>query len=47
MSVGDAIRVVLEEKDKMQKNEAGNWVKTGEKITEIKCWKMLDNGTLV
>lgn len=47
LSVGDAIRVVLEEKDKMQKNEAGNWVRTGEKITEIKCWKMLDNGTLV
>lgn len=47
LAVGDAIRVVLEEKDKMQKNEAGNWVRTGEKITEIKCWKMLDNGTLV
>lgn len=45
--VGDAIRVILEEKDKMKKNEADNWVKTGEKITEIKCWKMLDNGTLV
>lgn len=45
--VRDAIRVILEEKDKMKKNEAGNWVKTGEKITEIKCWKMLDNDTLV
>lgn len=45
--VGDAIRIVLEEKDKMKKNETGNWVKTGEKIIEIKCWKMLDNDTLV
>lgn len=43
--VGDIIRVVFEEKDKMKKNESGEWVRTGEKTTEIKCWKKLNNGT--
>jgi DNA polymerase III subunit alpha len=47
INVGDAIQVVLEEKDKVKKNENNEWVKTGEKITEIKCWKRIDNDTLI
>ena len=43
LSVGDYIQVVLQEKDQMKKNEQGEFVKTGQKIVEMKTWKLLDN----
>lgn len=41
LSKGDVIRVVLQEKNKMKKDENGEWVRTGDVYTEIKCWKKL------
>lgn len=37
--VGDVIMCVFQEKDKFKKDENGNFVKTGEKETQIKCYK--------
>lgn len=42
LSKGDVARVVLQEKNKMKKNENGEWVRTGDVYTEIKCWKKLE-----
>lgn len=39
---GDVARVVLQEKNKMKKNENGEWVTLNEKIVEMKCWKKLE-----
>lgn len=39
---GDAIRAVLQEKNKMKKDENGEWVTLNEKIVEMKCWKKLE-----
>ena len=40
LSKGDAIRAVLQEKNKMKKDENGEWVTLNEKIVEMKCWKI-------
>lgn len=40
LSKGDVIRVVLQEKNKMKKDENGEWVTLNEKIVEMKCWKI-------
>lgn len=37
---GDAVRAVLQEKNKMKKDENGEWVTLNEKIFEMKCWKI-------
>ncbi len=42
LSKGDVIRVVLQEKNKMKKDENGEWVTLNEKIVEMKCWKKLE-----
>lgn len=42
LSKGDVARVVLQEKNKMKKNENGEWVMLNEKIVEMKCWKKLE-----
>ena len=42
LSKGDAIRAVLQEKNKMKKDENGEWVTLPEKIVEMKCWKKLE-----
>ena len=42
LSKGDVIRTVLQEKNKMKKDENGEWVRTGDVYTEIKCWKKLE-----
>ena len=42
LSKGDVARVVLQEKNKMKKDENGEWVRTGDVYTEIKCWKKLE-----
>ena len=42
LSKGDVIRVVLQEKNKMKKDENGEWVTLSEKIVEMKCWKKLE-----
>lgn len=42
LSKGDVARVVLQEKNKMKKDENGEWVTLNEKIVEIKCWKKLE-----
>ena len=42
LSKGDVIRAVLQEKNKMKKNENGEWVTLNEKIVEMKCWKKLE-----
>lgn len=39
VSKGDVIRAVLQEKNKMKKDENGEWVTLPEKIVEMKCWK--------
>lgn len=39
----DVIRAVLQEKNKMKKDENGEWVRTGDVYTEIKCWKKLED----
>lgn len=41
LSKGDVIRAVLQEKNKMKKDENGEWVTLNEKIVEMKCWKKL------
>lgn len=43
LSKGDVIRAVLQEKNKMKKDEKGEWVRTGDIYTEIKCWKKLED----
>ena len=42
LSKGDVIRVVLQEKNKMKKDENGEWGRTGDVYTEIKCWKKFE-----
>lgn len=42
LSKGDVARVVLQEKNKMKKDENGEWVTLPEKIVEMKCWKKLE-----
>lgn len=42
LSKGDVVRVVLQEKNKMKKDENGEWVTLSEKIVEMKCWKKLE-----
>lgn len=42
LSKGDVARVVLQEKNKMKKDENGEWVTLNEKIFEMKCWKKLE-----
>lgn len=39
---GDIIKAVLQEKNKMKKDENGEWVTLPEKIVEMKCWKKLE-----
>lgn len=41
LSKGDVAKVVLQEKNKMKKDENGEWVTLNEKIVEMKCWKKL------
>ena len=41
LSKGDVIRAVLQEKNKMKKDENGEWVTLNEKIVEMKVWKKL------
>lgn len=40
LSKGDAIKAALQEKNKMKKDENGEWVTLSEKIVEMKCWKI-------
>lgn len=40
VSKSDVIRAVLQEKNKMKKDENGEWVTLNEKIVEMKCWKI-------
>lgn len=42
LSKGDVIRAVLQEKNKMKKDENGEWITLNEKIIEMKCWKKLE-----
>ncbi len=42
LSKGDVIRAVLQEKNKMKKDDNGEWVTLNEKIVEMKCWKKLE-----
>lgn len=42
LSKGDVIRAVLQEKNKMKKDENSEWVTLNEKIIEMKCWKKLE-----
>ena len=42
LSKGDVIRAVLQEKNKMKKDENGEWVTLNEKIVEMKVWKKLE-----
>lgn len=39
---GDVIRAVLQEKNKMKKDENGEWVKLSETYQEMKAWKKLE-----
>lgn len=39
---GDVARVVLQEKNKMKKDEKGEWVKLSETYQEMKVWKKLE-----
>lgn len=41
LSKGDVARVVLQEKNKMKKDENGEWVKLSETYQEMKVWKKL------
>ena len=41
LSKGDVIRAVLQEKNKMKKDENGEWVKLQETYQEMKAWKKL------
>ena len=38
---GDAIRAVTQEKNKMKKDENGEWVRTDQTYQELKAWKKL------
>ena len=38
---GDAIRAVTQEKNKMKKDENGEWIKTNDVYVELKCWSKL------
>ena len=42
LSKGDVARAVLQEKNKMKKDENGEWITLNEKIVEMKCWKKLE-----
>ena len=42
LSKGDVIRSVLQEKNKMKKDENGEWVKLSETYQEMKVWKKLE-----
>lgn len=42
LSKGDVIRAVLQEKNKMKKDENGEWVTLSETYQEIKVWKKLE-----
>ena len=42
LSKGDVIRAVLQEKNKMKKDENGEWVKLSETYQEMKAWKKLE-----
>lgn len=42
LSKGDVIRVVLQEKNKMKKDENGEWVVLSETYQEMKVWKKLE-----
>lgn len=42
LSKGDVIRAVLQEKNKMKKDEHGEWVKLSETYQEMKVWKKLE-----
>lgn len=42
LSKGDVIRAVLQEKNKMKKDENGEWVKLQETYQEMKAWKKLE-----
>ena len=42
LSKGDVARVVLQEKNKMKKDENGEWVKLSETYQEMKVWKKLE-----
>ena len=42
LSKGDAIRAVLQEKNKMKKDENGEWVVLSETYQEMKVWKKLE-----
>ena len=42
LSKGDAIRAVLQEKNKMKKDENGEWVTLSETYQEMKVWKKLE-----
>ncbi len=42
LSKGDVIRAVLQEKNKMKKDENGEWVVLSETYQEMKCWKKLE-----
>ena len=41
LSKGDVVKVVLQEKNKMKKDENGEWVKLQETYQEMKAWKKL------
>lgn len=41
LSKGDVIRAVLQEKNKMKKDENGEWIKLQETYQEMKAWKKL------
>lgn len=43
LSKGDVIRAVLQEKNKMKKDENGEWITLNEKIVKMKCWKKLED----
>ena len=42
LSKGDVVRVVLQEKSKMKKDENGEWVVLSETYQEMKVWKKLE-----
>lgn len=42
LSKGDVTRMVLQEKNKMKKDENGEWVTLNETYQEMKCWKKLE-----
>lgn len=46
LSVGDVVRCVLAERNKWRKNENGEFVKSTEMETYIKCYKRLEDGLI-